>query len=330
MAVVAALDKPLIPSWRWPVATTESTFHERTDECRTNPASFMTFRPGGLRHHVLWPKGGRLDTDLVDFRILSHCLPSKRGDRDTTDKGILMAVSGSTPSHIANLRHSGALLPATQADALYSAAGLWIRHGWYLSMLERLETAAALDRPVVSSSIRSRDFLGALHVMETRRTQRSFSAEAIGRVTLETLLRRVLAPSLGDNLRIAVVAQNVEGLDQGQIYRLNEALSFEAPVSGITSHEARRIAVGQAPVEGAAAVILLGVTARCHDPRLYEIDIMTLGRLGQRICLIAEEMGIGVFLTPALNDDLTFQALNMPQIETGIGYLFALGKRNAR
>jgi hypothetical protein len=88
------------------------------------------------------------------------------------------------------------------------------------------------------------------------------------------------------------------------------------------------MANGQAPVENAAVIVLLTSVVSVTSAKQYEMDILDLGRLGQRICLIAEELGLGVFLTPAIADGLTLTSLKAPEAEKTVTYLFALGKKN--
>jgi hypothetical protein len=87
------------------------------------------------------------------------------------------------------------------------------------------------------------------------------------------------------------------------------------------------MAVGQEPVENAAALLVILGIVNTSDARQYEMDIMDLGRLGQRVCLLAEECGLGVFLTPAVADAQTLKSLNVSEPTKTIAYLFALGQK---
>ncbi len=314
--------------WTWPRFQALDDGSDAA-EYLTNPALYFSFRPRGLRSHVPWPCKGVQDIDFIDFRILSHCLPSNRGDRDTHPEGIVAAVDGATPDRIENLACSGALLPRTRAAALYDAARLWVRHSWYLTLLAHLESAARSEEPSPVSRVASRNFLRSLAPLLTRRTTRSFARIPVTARELQTLVDRVLDGAASNSSICARVAcLDVAGKEEG-IYEWNiTAAEIGAKVGALSRVEARHMAVGQAAVEAAAALILLTRTVRTSNATEYEMDILDLGRMGQRVCLIAEELGLGVFLTPALADESTLASLKVPDPENVVAYLFAIGKRH--
>ncbi|MDQ3802525.1 MAG: nitroreductase family protein [Acidobacteriota bacterium] len=313
--------------WRWAGADGDKA-DDDAGEYLTNPAVYLTFRPGGLRSHTLWPRHDTADLDFVDFRILSHCLPSNRGDRITTAEGIQAAVEGATPDHISALARTGALLPRPMAAGLYDAARPWVRHSWYLTLLAHLQAAGHPGHHAPTSSIPARDFLGQLGVLLTRRTTRRFAREQIPLKELKSVLARALDGVSASGRRALVGCLDVEGIAPA-IYEWNIHEGTLGPaISPLTRTDARSMAVGQSPVEGAAALILLTRVVDTSDARQYEMDIIDLGRLGQRICLLSEEAGLGVFLTPALADDPTLKSLKSPDPEKTVTYLFALGKKH--
>jgi nitroreductase len=312
--------------WQWPENDAYKTAAD-AGEYLTNPAMYLTFRPGGLRSHTLWPQPATTDLDFVDFRILSHCLPSNRGDRITTDEGIQEAIEGATQAHISSLAEAGALLPRSLAASLYAAARPWVRHSWYLTLLAHLEATGDSEHPVAASTIPSRDFVDKLDVMMTRRTTRRFVQEQIPLEQLKSVLTRTLDGVDDPDLRILVGCLEVEGVAPAVYeWNIDEGTLGEA-INPLTRADARIMAVGQAPVEGAAAMILLTRLIDTSNARQYEMDVIDLGRLGQRICLLSEEEGLGVFLTPALADETILKTLKAPDPEKTVTYLFALGKK---
>jgi hypothetical protein len=67
------------------------------------------------------------------------------------------------------------------------------------------------------------------------------------------------------------------------------------------------------------------VTVNSESGAAYQDTIIRLGRLGQRLCLSATEMGIGVFLTPAISDALVAEMLQINEPISTIGYFFSIG-----
>ncbi|MGH3850296.1 MAG: hypothetical protein ACRDRT_11415, partial [Pseudonocardiaceae bacterium] len=116
----------------------------------TNPALALRFGPR-LAADVLWPVPQNIPIDLTDFLVLNHCLPSTRGDRDTSVKGVIDAAPGVTEASVQRLRDAGALLTVSDAQPLYTGSQLWVRHEWYLALLAYLEARShGLVSPVTS------------------------------------------------------------------------------------------------------------------------------------------------------------------------------------
>lgn len=57
----------------------------------------------------------------------------------------------------------------------------------------------------------------------------------------------------------------------------------------------------------------------------YEEQFISLGKLGQRICLTATREDLGVFLTPAVKDKALFGKLGITQYDRCATYLFSIG-----
>jgi len=293
----------------------------------TNPGMYITFEQGALTANVLWPERHQLKIDFSDFNVLTHCLPSTRGDRITSFEGILDAIPGATFANIKELCQRGALLPAEIGKEFYSGINLWVRHGWYLSLLAHLEVRAA--------SLHSADlcFGGRVATLQTvpphdlvpslmkRQTTRKFLSTSISRGALEKILFEAslnIFPESEKSTRLFVAALKVEGLEP-QVYQWNvqkkELLSLNKQ---LTRREIRALTIGQPFVEAGAATIWLQGELDLSNPARYELDILGLGQIGQRICLATTAQGLGVFMTPAVSDKAIFNELGISkQIETG-------------
>lgn len=297
---------------------------------QTNPGAFLSFREGSLCGETVWPDPHLTNLDFVHLRILSHCLPSNRGDRVGTPEGIKEAIPETTNAHLDELCHAGLLLPLSEAAQLYKVSRQWIRHGWYLSLLAALQARAYDGEPPLRSGIQSQDFLGSLAPMLSRRTQRGFPPEPISAGRLSALLSKAIPPSIPVDIQVFVVSLDMVDLAEG-VYRWNSEQLSVSPVLGHLSRtDARKMAVGQEPVETASSVILLTRRARIQCAKAYEMDLLDLGRIGQRLCLVAEELNLGLFLTPAVADTHTLATLDVKNPEETVIYLFAIGGKHGR
>jgi Nitroreductase family len=192
-------------------------------------------------------------------------------------------------------------LPRETAEALYDASNLWTRYGWYLCELAHLE-AVSTSRHNNSwrSAIAPRNYLETLDPLFERRTSRTFAPSPITLGSLDTLLAQALAgvPIGKSSLRVFMASLNVSDLVNG-LYEWHDRLEVVGMMPALLSRDAiRDLTVGQFPAGSGAATVWLTRTLETSNPAAYELDIIEMGRIGQRICLTATELGLGVFLTP--------------------------------
>lgn len=336
LALVIA--QPVEPS------TTHSIVSEPTDTSKvssqftsflTNPTLFLTFSSGNLEGHVLWPSARKLDLNTPDFDVLTHCLPSRRGDRLTTRIDILDAIPGMEGSRIDALSDVGALLPKDVAVHLYDEATLWVRHGWYLSLLAHAEIRAGVQkhaspheqRAVPMETCTADEVVQALML---RRTTRAFVRKPIPFDVVERILREILSliepcPSIGVFLATLDVGGLVPALYQWDDRARRLTIFGECP----SRDEIRAMTIGQEWAGSGALVIWLVRRLDLEQPWRYEFDILEMGRIGQRICLAVTVMGLGVFLTPAVADSRTFDWLGIPFAREAVAYMFTVGPRRS-
>lgn len=58
------------------------------------------------------------------------------------------------------------------------------------------------------------------------------------------------------------------------------------------------------------------------------MGLIDLGRIGQRLCEVATDLGIGVFLTPAAYDIQTCELLGITEADRVLIYVFAFGVKS--
>ncbi|MCL2581274.1 MAG: hypothetical protein FWE35_02340 [Streptosporangiales bacterium] len=288
-----------------------------------NPAMVLRFAPA-LSAHVLWPVSARITLSPEDFLILNHCLPSARGDRDQSVSGIAAAVAGTTRASVERLADCGALLPADKAASLYDDLRLWIRHEWYLAFLaysEALERGSA--DPAVSRVPADAGYLTDAGALSRRRTSRSFGPEPVAFSSVKELLGQAVPAGSLKDLEVSVAVWNVDGLPPG-LYRWRDSnLSRAGDVPERQS--VADCSAGQSATSSGALTLWLSARTTPERPARYLMDLVDLGRLGQRVCMAATERRIAVFLSPAVYDQPTCSMLGIEQPERRLTYVFGLG-----
>ena len=83
--------------------------------------------------------------------------------------------------------------------------------------------------------------------------------------------------------------------------------------------------IGQAPASSGAVTIWLLRRLDLAKPEQYELDLIEMGRVAQRFCLLAVQARLGVFLTPAVCDAKSYSALGVEQAANVTAYVLALG-----
>lgn len=296
---------------------------------RTNPAAYIHLRDGYLAAESVWPRSSATEISEAELLCLTHCLPSRRDDRDVTRPGILAAVPGLDDASIDRLAAAGALLPAATVTALERSLTLWVEHGWYLSALAVLAGRTSGREPPPRAAwpplFGGRSEL--LDALRRRRTSRRFAPEALPRDALQRVLRALPISALQD-VTVRVAALDVHGLARG-VYAWTVDGRLASLARSVTREDVRRWTIGQSWAGDGGAVIWLVRKLDPDAPARYEPDLMDLGRLGQRVCLAAVAAGVAVFLTPAVSDAALFASIQIDEPEQAAAYAFTLGVRAA-
>jgi nitroreductase len=292
----------------------------------TSPAVAIQFG-GSMRALSVWPERSALEIDLTALRVLNHCLPSNRGDRDTTVAGIKAAVAGSDTADASRLRDAGLLLPADQALDFYRAIRLWARHDWYLSCLAYLESRDAREPRLVSPLASRHDYVSGEAALLQRRTTRVFSRRPLPRRDLAAVLAAA-EPGLRGGLtdvRLFAAVLAIDGLDEGLYEQLPTGLRRLGAAP--SRAEIQHLTTGQQPAGAGACTLWLVSRVDPAAPQRYALTTIELGRIAQRICLAASEAGVGAFLTPAVKDGPTLRMLEARVDRRLVSYVVSLGVR---
>ena len=295
-------------------------------EYATNPFLVVLASPKGLVARVAWPSLREVPVSSEDFAILSHCTPSQRGDRPTDIESIQAATGGSLDT-IHNFARNGILLSPDDASVAYRGARLWSKYGWYLSLLKALEFGASCRGQNVKTYLprAEKQVLSANNVaaITKRKTCRSFKDKPIDQATLEALLGVIGTTSVVEN---RVAAYSVDGLSHGLYTRSGDG-GLQSLGRGPSRSDVASATIGQQPSSAGAVTIWLYVDIdELRDSAEYEVLAFEVGRTAHRICLAATELGLGVFLTPALSEADTCKLLSIDAPpEQLIPYLISIG-----
>ena len=235
-----------------------------------------------------------------------------------------------TLGEVKRLIGSGVLLPRPFCEPFYRKSRLWARYSWYLSELTHLETISAANE----EGWKARNVGGPkgyavdLKILYARRTCRRFADSPLSAEVLCSLLERSVGYSdvvSLNGLRVIVAALNVDGLSVGLYQWVGSLEPYEVITGQIDRDEVRRLVIGQEPAGSGAVGLWLLIHVDPDRPESYEDEIIQLGRLGQRICLAATACGLGVFLTPAVTDELLTERLGVSDSLNTVAYFFAIG-----
>jgi SagB-type dehydrogenase family enzyme len=277
-----------------------------------------------LSAHAAWPKPADLEVTSADFRFFNHCLPSERGDRDSSMDGLLR-VFPDARSRIKSLLDHGILIPEELARPAYRTARRWSRYGWYLSLLACLEARGGHDgrTPGIwnppGRMVMDEDTLWRL--LE-RKTCRAFSSQSMPLHVLQDIVKTIAEQ---ETLEIAVAAFSVQGLSNG-IYRwAGGKLALAVP--GISRADVAKATIGQQPASaGSVAIWLLMPLGDDDTAADYESKIIAIGRAAHRACVVAHDQGLGTFMTPALYEADTLEMMEFDlDARRVIPYLLAMG-----
>lgn len=291
----------------------------------TNPCAYLTFVHGSVFANVVWPSAERVRIDLDQVPLLSHCIRSGRGDRETTSD----ALQARFPSAIDDARlqvlvDRGVLLDHERGLPMYQIALNWSRYDWYLSLLAHLASRAGPTR--------ARRYAGPSRVQDG-----CFNVETlVRRRTVRSFMNRAIEPT--DTARLQDVVKDAlascRGIAAQWLYpdaRASKAVTASQtdPGSAVDKEVLVSLTSGQDFVKNAPLALLLVADSNSQDD--YEESLVSLGRIGQRACWAASSLGLGSFMTPALRDSDARDIMQTdPESRRGaIPYLIVFGYRMA-
>lgn len=322
---------------------TESFKKPEIDECTAlniNPFVWLSFRDGQLVANATLPHAISIPIDEVQFLVLNHCVVSKRGDRRSRSIDLIERF-GIGKASLDVLLNGGLLLPASEVASLRVKIDLWCRRGWYQSLLAYLDMWSSLSNfdphppevlgtePPVAMQV-DKSIWEHWELLRTQRmTTRAFTGEALSADITSAILecaRYELLSEASDfhahcvsfgRSRENTASIRVLSLDRDDFVELNRTIDRSTVYSNT---------IGQFPLQKAALVLWLEVTSNVFDASCYLNSLVRLGAIAQKLCVVAAERGVGVFMTPAVRDAATMGMLGQETDSDRMFYLLAFGE----
>lgn len=302
-----------------------------------NPTAYLSIEPDGLTVRTLWPKQAAHKITREEFLLLTHCIFSRRGDRDTAREALLRKFPRVGKARMQLLLGDKVLQPAEMVKAFLKGGAPWIGKGWYLSLLAYLADAGSSVGtpdsrsvlPLQTVVLPGCDTRNLKRVLLDRRTTRRFTTKSVARQDVQEIEESLLsfAQRCSSNLpQVFFNLQRVRGVAP-LLYELR--LSDGVRVRGrgtIPAEEVRRLTIGQAPAgSGALSIWLIAEVLPAAKTRSYVAQLLSLGVWGQVLCLKVTQLQLGVFLTPAARDSELLSRLGIGDPDRKAVYGFSVG-----
>lgn len=295
-------------------------------EYLTNPSTYFTFKNGTLMANILWPKEESFPISFTEFELFTHCLSSRRGDRNVTYKGITYEYSIKTP-RMDEIIEKGFLLPKTIASSFYHELNLWVQHNWYLNFLMYLGTHN--DNPTnLGNTFRNKTIEISLKEFKERKTCRDFSTKEISLAQLTSILDTLQNLEECRFVDLYINIQRVTGLECG-LYKL-EQTGLTRIGESINSDEIQSLVIGQEWTGTGAVDVFLKTKADLNSGETYHLNMIRLGQIGQRIIMAATALGLGAFMTPAAKDKEIINKLLLEVNNQHVFYYIGVGYANGK
>jgi SagB-type dehydrogenase family enzyme len=296
---------------------------------KTNPFLWFSFHKGELLGTTSYPASHTITLSDDMLRVLNYAQVSKRGDRPSSVAEIASSLSVS-PESVTILIELGFLLDQTSVRNLFADAKHWIDHGWYQNLLVYLEYRAAKrsqkqqTNPSLEKPWPTPKPAELWRVLSSRRkTTRAFLDTRIPREEFD----RAISPCLirlraEPDITLFHLARQRNG--RFDLERWDENQWAFIPVRSVDSALLADAAIGQRPIIQASNVFWFSMSIDDTNPEKYFNALLALGMLSQNLCIQCARLGLGIFITPASNDEKAAAIIQADSMAT-INYFAAVG-----
>ncbi len=229
----------------------------------------------------------------------------------------LMATQGAPPSETVELR------PRSSWQSLPTATA---------SAFDQLLQARTTCRNFAPGALPLQDLATVLH--------RVFGAQAAQTLAPQAVALKKNSPSGGGlhPIEAFVLAQRVEGLPPGLYHYQCVAHALE-PMQGLDAEAlapmASELVAGQVWFADAPVLVLMAARFQrnfwkyCRHAKAWRVVQLDAGHLSQNFQLAATELGLGAFVTAAINDACAERLFELDGLSTGAIAVCGLGRRAA-
>lgn len=271
------------------------------DQLKVNPFGSIIIKNGNLYFQGNYPEYFKVKLIDNDFLILNESIPSRRRDRDTSYRYLSQKYG---QKKIDYLISTGALIDVNLSNNLYNLINSWSQKGWYLNLLAHIdmlnENMRIGDSTLFCSPLPTMSIKNTTNIL-SRETVRSFTKDSITREQLDLIVKQLKTEKYTVFLNIKNVKNYQSGLYKlldGKLERIGRDVSDEVIRKCVTNQPF-----------AAQGVVDIFIKAQLTDNGFLK-SMINMGVLAQKIINKATELGLGIFVTPAINDEYTNNILN--------------------
>jgi SagB-type dehydrogenase family enzyme len=207
---------------------------------------------------------------------------------------------------------------------------LYITYNWILSLFNYLNVFSLQDKKYNNQTSILALKNGLIKNLYERRTTRTFkrvpyfNSEKISKF-FSNIFKDIQLHTI-NKLNLFFVLYNYEiKLFELYSYNINDNSIVQISSAHYSENDIAKITIGQG--WAGTGELFLWLCTSIAENKEYNISIIDLGRIGQRICLYANDLGLSVCMTPAVNDSQVCAFLNLLESNDKVFYSFNIGSK---
>ena len=299
---------------------------------KTSPFCWLFISKGKLYANNTDNKTQKFELSDNAFLILNYCQPSKRGDRPSTFNDLLNNFGHDNKKLISNLIAMELLISADKFKNTAKKISNWIDHNWYQNLLvlnESFREICSHKEDFIKIKTNKKYEIKELYsILRKRKTTRLFSVKELNFSLVKNITQSFVDNNLlKENLiSLYIAPTNCSGIKNNKVYKYDhESEHFISTGIHINSELIQKNTIGQPSSATAPLAMWIVFDGNTDNHHQYFNTMISLGEICQTICISAAEEGIGVFMTPAVNDKSTAHMLRLSSYKNPIYYFIALG-----
>lgn len=274
----------------------------------TSPFVYFRILESKILAHTDYLQRNDVEISKREFELLTHALPSRRGDRNI-EVDVLCSYFHISKNRLKELMERGLLLPLEQGIELHKQVMKWSSKNWYINLLFLLNQVTGSNTEINNKKIQ---FQETPVVQLNRQTERSLLSSEVSSEKIEEL-ENILSACKELSMKVFINLRNVQGRE-----KKNLEIYSDKEMEILSVEKVRKIVTNQLFAgKGAIDVFLV----REFEQSNYLSRLVELGIIAQNIITRATEIELGVFMTPAINDECAKELLELDSENFAIYYL---------